>query len=171
MKNVFWGSRMRIFWIFDDLRSRQGHHFHHLLITYVDFMENGGTSILWDPAMFSSDFRGHDPSGKHNKAKSKAFRDKYYFSYNKTCPSRIFQDFRSSFGTISEHISQLFQASFSSTQKCKKSEWRSLARWGYPRHITEEGRTRSPGRSRRHLALQLTFAARKLVESLPFCLW
>ena len=41
----------------------------------------------------------------------------------KTVSSRIFCAFRSSFGTISDHISQLFQASFSGPQKWKISEW------------------------------------------------
>ena len=41
----------------------------------------------------------------------------------KRVPGRIFQDFMSSFGTISDHISQLFQASFSGPQKWKKFKW------------------------------------------------
>ena len=76
------------------------------------------------------------------KQKPKPSEISLILSMTKRVPGRIFQDFKSSFGTISEHISQLFQASFSSTQKCKKSERQVLARGGYPRRITEEGGTR-----------------------------
>ena len=65
---------------------------------------------------------------------------------SKTGPSRIFQDLMSSLGTISDNISQLFQASFSSTQKWKKFKSHLLSRRGYPGRITEEGGTRKhPG--------------------------
>ena len=57
-------------------------------------MENGGTSILWDPTVFSSYFKGHDPAGKHNKAKTKAFGNKYYFNYDKKGPRSDFLRFQ-----------------------------------------------------------------------------
>ena len=76
------------------------------------------------------------------KQKAKPSKISVILAMSKTGPRRIFQDFMCNLGTISEHISQLIQASFSSTQKCKKSKSRSLCRAAYPRHITEEGGTR-----------------------------
>ena len=57
----------------------------------------------------------------------------------KTALGLILEKIICNFGTISEHISQLFQASFSSTQKCKKIKRQLLSRRGYPGRITEEG--------------------------------
>ena len=56
--------------------------------------------------MFSSYFRGHDPSGKHNKAKSKAFGNKYYFDYD---PNRPGSNFPRSYVSLWHH----FRAHFS----------------------------------------------------------
>ena len=140
--NVFWGSRMRIFWIFYDLWWRREHHFHYFLKKSSDFMENDGTSILWDPTMFASYFQGCDPSGKHHKAKSKAFGNKCYFSYERNRPKSDFPRFYVQFyDNFWEHFSSMIQVSFSSTRKCKKIKSQVLARRGYPRHITEEGGT------------------------------
>jgi hypothetical protein len=76
------------------------------------------------------------------KQKAKPSKISVILAMSKTGPRRIFQDFMCNLGTISEHISQLIQASFSSTQKCKKFKWRVLCRAGHPGHITEEGGTR-----------------------------
>ena len=77
------------------------------------------------------------------KQKAKPSEISLILAMSKSGPGLIFQDFMCNLGTISEHISQLIQASFSSTQKCKKSKSRLLCRRAYPGHITEEGGTRT----------------------------
>ena len=76
------------------------------------------------------------------KQKSKPSELSLILAMTKTDPTRIFQHLTSKFDTIWGNISQLIQASVSSTQKCKKFESRSLARRRYPGRITEEGEPR-----------------------------
>ena len=91
---VFWGSRNPILRILCDFRSPRGSHVLYFLSNVTDFLEKWGTSILWDPTLFSSYFRAHDHSEKHNKAKSKAFENKCYFGYDQNRPRSDFPRFQ-----------------------------------------------------------------------------
>ena len=94
------------------------------------------------------------PESKTNQ-KTKPSEMSLILAMSKTGPGLISQEFMSNFGTMSENISRLFQASISSTQKCKKVKSRVLARRGYPGRITEEGGTRRhPRGTHRHQGTQ-----------------
>ena len=136
---VFWGSRNLVLRIFGDFWSPRGRHSHYFLTKVTDLFENCGTSILWDPACFHRIFRDMTlPESIRNK-KTAPYEISCILTMPKRVPGLIFWDVRSSLGTISDHISQLFQASFSSTQNRNKLKSHLLSRRGYPGHITEEG--------------------------------
>ena len=112
----------------------------------MDFMANGGTSILWDPTVFWCYFDGFDPSGKHNEWKTVPSKMKSLWEMKKTVPSRIFQHCRSNLDTTLDNILQFVCHRFWNHKKSKRSESRVLARWHHPGPIEEEGGTRKqPG--------------------------
>ena len=132
-----------------DFRSPRGSHLHYFLTKVTDSLENCGTSFCETLHGFHRIFSVMTLPESIIKQKAKPSEISFILAMSKTGPRRIFQDLMYNFGTISEHISQLIQASFSSTQKCKKFKSRLLCRRGYPGHITEEGGTRHPGGSKR----------------------